>query len=125
MFRIFTDYSGMSYHTYADDLQLHRALNRLSSCINAIHHGVWHLCSIILTYISTPLCPLILMNNVHNMHIAHMHKSIHYHLYCFCLIRRSIPFPISVNIASSYSPYSTNTKTYYSIYPLLLNLQTY
>ena len=31
-----------------------------------------------------------------------MHKSIHYHLYCFCLIRRSIPFPIAVTIEYSY-----------------------
>ena len=31
-----------------------------------------------------------------------MHKSIHYHLHCFRLIRRSIPFPIDVTIASSY-----------------------
>ena len=31
-----------------------------------------------------------------------MHKSIHYHLHCFRLIRRSIPFPIAVTIASSY-----------------------
>ena len=35
-------------------------------------------------------------------HIAHMHKSIHYHLHCFRLIRRSIPLPIAVTIASSY-----------------------
>ena len=35
-------------------------------------------------------------------HIAHMHKSIHYHLHCFRLIRRSIPFPIAITIASSY-----------------------
>ena len=31
-----------------------------------------------------------------------MHKSIHYHLHCFRLIRRSISFPIAVTIASSY-----------------------
>ena len=31
-----------------------------------------------------------------------MHKSIHYHLHCIGLIRRSIPFPIAVNIDSSY-----------------------
>ena len=31
-----------------------------------------------------------------------MHKSIHYHLYCLCLIRRSIPLPIAITIASSY-----------------------
>ena len=35
-------------------------------------------------------------------HIALMHKSIHYHLHCFRLIRRSIPLPIAVTIASSY-----------------------
>ena len=35
-------------------------------------------------------------------HIAHMHKSIHYNLNCFRIIRRSIPFPIAVTIASSY-----------------------
>ena len=35
-------------------------------------------------------------------HITNMHKSIHYHLHCFRLIRRSIPFPIAVTIASSY-----------------------
>ena len=35
-------------------------------------------------------------------YIAHMHKSIHYHLHCFCLIQRSIPFPIAVTIAFSY-----------------------
>ena len=31
-----------------------------------------------------------------------MHKSIHLHLHCFRLIRRSIPFLIAVTIASSY-----------------------
>ena len=31
-----------------------------------------------------------------------MHKSIHYHLHCFRLLRRSIPLPIAVTIASSY-----------------------
>ena len=34
--------------------------------------------------------------------ISHMHKYIHYHLHCFRIIRRSIPFPIAVTIASSY-----------------------
>ena len=36
-------------------------------------------------------------------HIAHMHKSILYHLHCFRLIRRSIPFPIAITTASSYN----------------------
>ena len=36
----------------------------------------------------------------HDTHITQMHKSIHYH--CFRLIRRSIPFPIAITIASSY-----------------------
>ena len=31
-----------------------------------------------------------------------MHKSIHYHLHCLRLIRRSIPLPIAITIASSY-----------------------
>ena len=31
-----------------------------------------------------------------------MHKPIHYHLHCFRKIRRSIPFPIAISIASSY-----------------------
>ena len=31
-----------------------------------------------------------------------MHKSIYYHLYCLRLIRRSIPLPIAITIASSY-----------------------
>ena len=31
-----------------------------------------------------------------------MHKSIHYHLHCLRLIRRSIPLPIDITIASSY-----------------------
>ena len=35
-------------------------------------------------------------------HIIHMHKSIHYHLHCLRLIRRSIPLPIAITIASSY-----------------------
>ena len=32
----------------------------------------------------------------------HMHKSIHYHLHCLRLIRRSIPLLIDITIASSY-----------------------
>ena len=55
-----------------------------------------------------------------NTHIAHMYISIHYHLHCFRLIRRSIPFPIDVNIESSYIlplfDYCNN---------LLFNLPTY
>ena len=35
-------------------------------------------------------------------HLIHMHKSIHYHLHCLRLIRRSIPLPIVITIASSY-----------------------
>ena len=35
-------------------------------------------------------------------HIAHMHTSIHYHLHCFRLMRRSIPFSITVTISFSY-----------------------
>ena len=35
-------------------------------------------------------------------HLIHMHKSIHYHLHCLRLIRRSIPLPIAITIASSY-----------------------
>ena len=35
-------------------------------------------------------------------HIIHMHNSIHYHLHCIRLIRRSIPLPIAITIASSY-----------------------
>ena len=31
-----------------------------------------------------------------------MHKFIHYHLHCLRLIRRSIPLPIAITIASSY-----------------------
>ena len=31
-----------------------------------------------------------------------MHKSIHYHLHCLRLIRRSIPLPSAITIASSY-----------------------
>ena len=31
-----------------------------------------------------------------------MHKSIHYHQHCIRLIRRSIPLPIAITIASSY-----------------------
>ena len=35
-------------------------------------------------------------------HLIHMHKSIHYHLHCLRLIRRSIPLPIAITITSSY-----------------------
>ena len=35
-------------------------------------------------------------------HLIHIHKSIHYHLHCLRLIRRSIPLPIAITIASSY-----------------------
>ena len=35
-------------------------------------------------------------------HLIHMHKSIHYHLHCLHLIRRSIPLPIAITIASFY-----------------------
>ena len=35
-------------------------------------------------------------------HLIHMHKSIHYHLHCLRLIRRSIPLTIAITIASSY-----------------------
>ena len=46
MFDIFTDYPDISFHTYADNLQLYlnctdsptNSLDRLSSCINSIHH---------------------------------------------------------------------------------------
>ena len=46
MFDIFTDYPDISFHTYADDLQLYLnctysptyAPDRLSSCIKSIHH---------------------------------------------------------------------------------------
>ena len=45
MLQIFTDYPGISFHSYADNLQLYlnctdsptHAPNRLSSCINSIH----------------------------------------------------------------------------------------
>ena len=35
-------------------------------------------------------------------HLIHMHTSIHYHIHCLRLIRRSIPLPIAITIASSY-----------------------
>ena len=46
MFDIFTDYPDISFHTYADDLQLYLnctdsptyTTDRLSSCIKSIHH---------------------------------------------------------------------------------------
>ena len=46
MFDIFIDYPGISFHTYADDLQLYLNYtdaptytpDRLSSCIKSIHH---------------------------------------------------------------------------------------
>ena len=48
-----------------------------------------------------------------------MHKSIHYNLYCLRLIRRYIPLPIAITIASSYiiplfdyfNPYSLTSRT--------------
>ena len=49
-----------------------------------------------------------------------MHKSIHYHLHCLRLIRRSIPLPIAITIASSYiSPLFDYCNS------LLFNLPTY
>ena len=55
-----------------------------------------------------------------DIHIAHMHKSIHYHLHCLRLIRRSITLPIAITIASSYiSPLFDNCNS------LLFNLPTY
>ena len=49
-----------------------------------------------------------------------MHKSIHYHLHCLKLIRRSIPLPIAITIASSYiSPLFDYCNS------LIFNLPTY
>ena len=38
-----------------------------------------------------------------DFHLIRMHKSIHYHLHCLRLTRRSIPLPIAITIASSYT----------------------
>ena len=142
MFQIFTDYPYISFHIYADDLQLYlnstesptHAPNRLSSCINSIHQ--WLTSNSLklnptkteAIFLHLPLRsstlaePPILLNmttlpyykharnlSLHidstlslDTHIAHKHKSIHYHLHCFRLIRRYIPLPIAITIASSY-----------------------
>ena len=143
MFDIFTDYPEISFHTYADDLQLYLncteyptyAPDRLSSCIKSIHQWLTsnslkrnptkteaiflHLP--LLSSTLHELHPISLDNtslpysqHVRNLvyhldttlsldyHLIHMHKSIHYHLHCLRLIRRSIALPIAITIASSY-----------------------
>ena len=143
MFDIFTDYPDISFHTYADDLQLYLnctdsptyAPDRLSSCIKSIHQWLTSN-SLMLNPTKTeaiflhlplrsstlPEPPPISLNNttlpysqhIRNLgfhldttlsldyHLMHMHTSIHYHLHCLHLIRRSIPLPIAITIASSY-----------------------
>ena len=49
-----------------------------------------------------------------------MHKSIYYHLHCLRLIRRSIPLPIDITIASFYI-----IPLFDSCYSLLFNLPEY
>ena len=134
MFDIFTDYPDISFHTYADDLQLYLncidsptyAPDRLSSCIKSIHHWLtFNSLKLIPTkteaiFLHLPLRsstlpeppPISLDNNslpysqqFRNLgfhldttlsldsHLIHMHKSIHYHIHCFRLIRRSITPP--------------------------------
>ena len=143
MFDIFTDYTDISFHTYADDLQLYLnctdsptyAPDRLSSCIKSIHHWLTSnslkhnptkteaiFLHLPLRSSTLPEPPPISLDNtsppysqhVRNLgfhldttlsldsHLIHMHKSIHYHLHCLRLIRRSIPLPIAITIASSY-----------------------
>ena len=143
MFDIFTDYPDISFHTYADDLQLYLnctdsptyAPERLSSCIKSIHQWLTSnslkrnpikteaiFLHLQLRSSTLPEPPPISLDNttlpysqhVRNLgfhidttlsldyHLIHMHKSIHYHLHCLRLIRRSIPLPIAITIASSY-----------------------
>ena len=55
-------------------------------------------------------------------HLIHMHKSIHYHLHCLRLIRRSISLHIAITTTSS--PYS-NIATPYSLISLHTNSSNY
>ena len=161
LFNILTDYPDISFHSYADDLQLYinctdsptYAPNRLSSCIKSIHDWLTSnslklnpnkteaiFLHLPLRSSSLPNPPPITVDNspipyskhirnlgLHidttlslDLHIAHMHKSIHYHLHCLRLIRRSIPLPIAITIASSYiSPLFDYCNS------LLFNLPTY
>ena len=143
MFDIFTDYPDISFHTYADDLQLYLnctdsptyAPDLLSSCIKSIHHWLTSnslklnptkteaiFLHLPLRSSTLPEPPPISLDNtslpysqhIRNLgfhldttlsldsHLMHMHKYIHYQLHCLCLIRRSIPLPIAITIASSY-----------------------
>ena len=143
MFDIFTDYPDISFHTYADDLQLYLnctdsptyAPDRLSSCIKSIHHWLTSnslklnptkteaiFLHLPLRSSTLPEPPPISLDNtslpysqhIRNLgfhldstlsldsHLIHMHKSIHYHLHCLRLIRRSIPLPIAITITFSY-----------------------
>ena len=166
MFDIFTDYPDISFHTYADDLQLYinctdsptYASDRLSSCIKFIHHWLTSnslklnptkteaiFLHLPLRSSTLPEPPPISLDNtslpysqhVRNLrfhldttlsldsHLIHMHKSIHYHLHCLRLIRRSIPLPIAITIAPpTSSPYST-IATPYSLTSLNINLSNY
>ena len=132
MFDIFTDHLDISFHTYADDLQLYLNCTDsrtytpelLSSCIKSIHQCLisnslklnptkteaifLHLpqrSSILHEPPPTSLDNTTLPYSQHvrnlgfhiditlslDYHLTHMHKSIHYHLHCLRLIRRSIP----------------------------------
>ena len=144
MFDIFTDYPDISFHTYADDLQLYLnctdsptyAPDRLSSCIKSIHQWLTSnslklnptkteaiFLHLPLRSSTLPEPPPLSLDNISliysqhvqnrgfhldttlslDSHLIHMHKSIHYHLHCLRLIRRSIPLPIAITIASSYT----------------------
>ena len=144
MFNIFTDYPDISFHTYADDLQLYLnctnsptyAPERLSSCVKSIHQ--WFTSNSLklnptkteaiflhlpLRSSTLPEPPPISLDNttlpysqhirnpgfhiditlsLFDYHLIYMHTSIHYHLHCLRLIRRSIPLSIAITIASSY-----------------------
>ena len=125
-------YPDISFHTYANDLQLYLNCTDTYYASNTYTNGLiptplnltppkpkisfstnpyvpppYLNHPILLNLTTLPYFKYIRNLSLHidstlslDTRIAHMHKSIHYH--CFRLIRRSIPFPIAVTIASFY-----------------------
>ena len=118
MFDIFTDYPDISFHTYAPDRLsscikfIHQWLTSNSLKLNPTKAEAIFL-HLPLRSSTLPEPPpshsdntsLPYTQHVRNLgfhldttlsldsHLIHMHKSIHYHLHCLRLIRRSIPLP--------------------------------